>query len=146
MIVAGAAVVALGCGGTVSEEESPAPLVEVHGTVTLKDGDCMPGVPPPPCSKHPISARVDVYEPVVSLTRSESIRDGAPAVASFRTVSSDAQGRFSVMLPAGRYTILATYEQWRFPRPASPDGEWAPVSVEPNAPAELDLLLDLSSD
>ncbi|MDB4943629.1 MAG: hypothetical protein JWP97_3163 [Labilithrix sp.] len=143
MILAGA--LAAGCGSTDENATSaPAPIAPVVGTVTLREGDCMPVTTPERCRTRPLATRVDAY-PVLEMV-GHGRRDAVPAGARpTATTLSDEGGRFGFRLPEGRYTILVSDDGVLYP-PANSDGEWAPVEVNTGWLEDVTIVVDRATD
>ncbi len=81
----------------------------IRGKVTLREGNCQPGVVGEtraiPCDVRPVSRRVYIYSPPVR----DNELDGAYYRGGRRPkaiVHSDGRGNYAIDLPAGSYSIL----------------------------------------
>lgn len=128
-------VTVVACGGAVKDGSNDQPgkitiEAKVIGTVTLREGDCMPITTPERCRIKGIATRVEAYGVIHLEKGSPSSRDFVPAPGTkpVATTTSDADGRFSMVLPEGRYTIVTFYDGEWYPRRYG-EGEWAAVEV-----------------
>ena len=140
----------LACGRTVDDDGSSTPATEAPlvGTVTLGEGDCMPVTTPERCRVRGIATRVEAYA-MIRLEkgpRSSYTFAVPPNVKPVRTTTSDAEGRFSLVLPEGRYTVLTSYAGEWYPSTVSSDGQWAPVEVNAGWLEDLNLVINRATD
>jgi hypothetical protein len=119
----------------------------VHGTVTLREGDCQPGVVGEPggsgCRVHPASRRVHVYSPPIG----DGAVEGAYYHGGRRPTSvgrSDSQGKYAIDLPAGSYTILVE-DDGRFYCHSFEGGRACAVTVRAGERVRRDLEIDHGS-
>jgi hypothetical protein len=119
----------------------------VSGTVTVREGDCQPGVVGEAhrtgCGARPVSRRIYVYSPPI----------GAAAIASayyrggLRPVSvgrSDGRGNYAIELPAGSYSVLVE-DGGRHYCNSLAGGRACAVTVRPGKRARHDLEIDHGS-
>lgn len=141
------------CGGATSDEPTDEPgetkvQAQVVGTVTLREGNCMPVTTPEHCRVRGLTARVEAYR-VIHLAnddKSSSRFVVPPGMTPVQTTTSDADGRFSFVLPEGRYTILTFYEGSWYPESWGSGGEWAGVEVNAAWLEDLDLQINRASE
>ena len=143
-----AVVILAACSGSVGDSpggDSPARAkqADVSGTVTLREGDCMPVTTPERCRLRPIATRVEVY-PVIRLQKAGRNEPNqlVPNAKPVATTMSDADGRFALTLPEGRYTIITSYEGGWYPVVIGEDGEWAAVEVNAGWREDVELLIN----
>ena len=81
----------------------------IHGTVTLRTGNCMPGIVGletgpdlHPCVQTKISRKIYVYLP----SKIDFKTDEKTLSKLIRTTQSDSEGNYKVDLPPGDYSVL----------------------------------------
>lgn len=83
----------------------------VWGTVSFKEGNCMPGIGNISCRHYPVSRTVRIYNhtTVAQATPAESILNGFYSQFStnlVKEVQADNDGFFEATLPPGEYTLV----------------------------------------
>ena len=123
----------------------PVRLTRVHGVVTVRTGNCMPGRPPSEsCRTSPVPGRVAAFEPVWV---GEGYPDPDRVSRVVAETRSDEDGRFELALPAGRYTLIALVDGSWGPRGySSRDDKWAVVEVPAEGELEHDLRINRASE
>lgn len=112
-----------------SSPSSPSPSSTgggVRGTVTELTGDYMP--PAPPAIPTPVAAS-HVYVFAAPHPMIETAAQVDPADPAYRgTAITDAEGRFELALPPGRYQVVAEVEGHLIASCVA-DGTWCPLEV-----------------
>lgn len=132
------------CGGSAADDRAePVIEAEVTGTVTLTEGDCMPVTTPERCRVRRIATRVEAYRAIRLDQQTAATRFAVPPnTKPVRTTTSGEDGRFSLVLPEGRYTIITFYEGSWYPISSTGDGEWAPVEVNAAWREDIEISID----
>ena len=132
------------CSGASNDEpEKPTVPAKVVGTVTLREGDCMPVTTPERCRLSRLATRVEAYAVIRAPMDGKLVPAGVTPV---QTTASDAEGRFSFVLPEGRYTIITFYDGAWYPTSQRSDGEWAAVEVNAAWLEDVTLEIDLATE
>jgi hypothetical protein len=119
----------------------------VHGTVTLREGNCQPGVVGEtraiPCDVHPVSRRVYIYSPPVGDNEVDGAyyRGGRDPKA---IVHSDGQGNYAIDLPTGSYSIMVEDDGRHYCNSLS-RGRACAVTIRAGEHARRDLEIDHGS-
>ena len=82
----------------------------IYGTVTHREGNCMPQIGKSSCKEIPVKRTVEIYEEI-TIHREEPVI-GNWDLQLFKTVVSDENGFFQVELPSGKsYAVFVVGEE-----------------------------------
>lgn len=113
----------------------------IWGTLTRKEGNCMPGADPKTtsCREYPIKETIRIYE----YTRESDVtRDAERYITSINTkmlaiTEADAEGFFQLYMATGKYSIINEYEGKLYCNITDNNGGLQPVTVGANAVSNL---------
>ena len=118
----------------------------IQGTVQRLSGDFMPRMSAPGIGTRSPQRTIEPVQTTVWIFAGRIPSQGSPrwAVSEARQhpaliqqVETDANGQFSVSLPAGEYTVLAQYDDELYRNGFWGDGSYATVQVEPGQMIEI---------
>ncbi|MES2279139.1 MAG: hypothetical protein V4592_24115 [Bacteroidota bacterium] len=123
----------------------------VWGTVSIRQGDCMPMSPPATntCTECAIQREVRIY----AYTKSTDATPAIPVTGLYdsfstqliKTVTTDSQGFFEITLPDGKYTIVFVEGGKLYASIGDGQGGISPVTVAQNK-VNFNLLLNRAVD
>ncbi|HEY9737391.1 MAG TPA: carboxypeptidase-like regulatory domain-containing protein [Trichocoleus sp.] len=120
---------------------SPLPAQGIHGQVVRLSGNHMPGVGPSSGSREPVQTCLWIFSGSIPAAGNPywALSEARNHPALVTQVASDADGRYSVSLPPGEYTVLAEYDDSLYLNQFSGSGHFATVTVHPSQVSELNL-------
>ncbi|MBD0288797.1 MAG: hypothetical protein ICV79_25740 [Flavisolibacter sp.] len=92
-------------------EEKVAITTGVHGTVSFREGNCMPGIGNRTCKEYPVQRKIRIYAYTLLSQATPSMGPvngfyDAVSTQLIKEVQSDADGFYEAELPAGRYSLI----------------------------------------
>jgi hypothetical protein len=121
----------------------------VWGTVSFREGNCMPGYNRRSCKEGPVRRTVQAFAAtrVSEATKADPILNGfftSFTTAKIAETVSDSDGFFQLSLPPGTYTLVVVEEGKLYARSyegSDPDKTIHPVTVG-NGPLRRDIVID----
>ncbi|MCD4740406.1 DUF333 domain-containing protein [archaeon] len=120
------------------KQETPGTL---NGTVTLIQGNCMPGPElDPSCTTNPISTTIYIREPATTEDLENNTSDYF--ITLIKQVESDENGYYEVELPSGTYSVFVDDNNEEYCNSFGGQGEACQITVEEETTTEYNIKID----
>ena len=113
------------------------------GTLIMKEGNCMPGMPRPGCKAFPVSRTIFIYE----YTTKKSVVGIGPFYDTINSALvghciADNEGFFQISLHPGKYSIFIEENDKYYADISDGQGGINPVTVKSDSVSVIKLILD----
>jgi len=133
----------LGCGGMTTSPEATATLT---GTLTLREGDCMPPTNPTFCKISTPSRAVYLF-PVQHFDESAHAFPTSIDAAPVAQTTSDGQGRYTMHAPPGRWSVFVEDQGHLYANEYSgPDDDINAVDLADGETSTFDVTINHATD